>query len=63
MDEKELVSAIGSWLRSDIDGRGTPYRHCKGCDDPTKPHTCRLCQRCLAADHTHDTCEQPVKRK
>lgn len=52
-----IVDALLQFFTNDIDDRGTPYRHCRGCDDKRLAHTCQLCQRCLAVDHTHYTCE------
>lgn len=63
-----LHDALHNFFTAPIDTRGTPYRHCRGCDDAgvvpkqkERPHTCRLCQRCLANDHDHTTCTNPVK--
>lgn len=56
------MSELVDWFRSDIDDRGTPYRHCRGCDDASKAHTCRLCQRCLEPGHSHNDCTNEIKR-
>jgi len=60
MEHTKLYKAACAWLWSDIDARGTPYRYCRGCDDPSKPHTCGLCQRCLKDGHSHHECTAPV---